>query len=50
MGALTTEVFDKYIPDNKITIVLFISSLMSYYEIGDIQYALEDSQDQEAVK
>lgn len=49
-GTLTREVFEKYIADHKITKVLFMSSLMGYYEIGDIQYVLEDPQVQEAAK
>lgn len=41
-GDFTTEVFEKYVADNQINKVLFMSSLISYYEIGDIKVLFED--------
>jgi hypothetical protein len=43
-GDFTTEVFEKYIADNQINKVLFMSSLISYYDIGDIKLLFGDIQ------
>lgn len=43
-GDFTTEVFEKYLADNHITKVLYMSSLISYYEIGDIKTLFSDIQ------